>query len=271
MVEAGGPPNAPVVDPASRTGGHGTAQLGAVDIGARPRASGWWLQTIAVTDVGLPHERQAFASSSVPTTWPHWRARLSVERFIAVGYSMGGPIAQLTWKRHPERVSGLVLCATAARFANTRQRQTAVVLQPLLSLAAKAAPDSFWKEQAERMLERVPDPERRARIQQGDRRDSSQSALVDAAASLAHFDSRRWLEPGRTCRPRSLRRRSRRSRTDRATAGARRARIPRSTDRVSGGGGPLCVCGTRQTCSFRRSSPRVVAVLPWLSRCGSRA
>ena len=31
---------------------------------------------------------------------------------IAVGYSMGGPIAQLLWKRHPEKVAGLVLCAT---------------------------------------------------------------------------------------------------------------------------------------------------------------
>jgi 3-oxoadipate enol-lactonase len=35
---------------------------------------------------------------------------------IVVGYSMGGPIAQLMWRRHPERVSGLVLCATSYRF-----------------------------------------------------------------------------------------------------------------------------------------------------------
>lgn len=32
---------------------------------------------------------------------------------IAVGYSMGGLVAQLLWHRHRERVSGLVLCATA--------------------------------------------------------------------------------------------------------------------------------------------------------------
>jgi 3-oxoadipate enol-lactonase len=38
-----------------------------------------------------------------------------------VGYSMGGPIAQLTWQRHPEVVDGLVLCATAGRFGTPEQ------------------------------------------------------------------------------------------------------------------------------------------------------
>ena len=32
---------------------------------------------------------------------------------------MGGPIAQLVWRRHRSRVDGLVLCATAARFASS--------------------------------------------------------------------------------------------------------------------------------------------------------
>jgi pimeloyl-ACP methyl ester carboxylesterase len=39
---------------------------------------------------------------------------------IAVGYSMGGPIAQLLWRRHRDLVDGLVLCATAAGFAPNR-------------------------------------------------------------------------------------------------------------------------------------------------------
>ncbi len=37
---------------------------------------------------------------------------------IAVGYSMGGPVAQLLWKRHPHLVSGLVLCATGSEFVS---------------------------------------------------------------------------------------------------------------------------------------------------------
>ena len=35
---------------------------------------------------------------------------------IVAGYSMGGPVALEMARRHPELVSGLVLCATAARF-----------------------------------------------------------------------------------------------------------------------------------------------------------
>jgi 3-oxoadipate enol-lactonase len=35
---------------------------------------------------------------------------------IAVGYSMGGPVAQLLWRRHPELVAALGLCATGAEF-----------------------------------------------------------------------------------------------------------------------------------------------------------
>lgn len=35
---------------------------------------------------------------------------------IAVGYSMGGPISQLVWRRHRDLVDGLVLCATTAGF-----------------------------------------------------------------------------------------------------------------------------------------------------------
>ncbi len=43
---------------------------------------------------------------------------LDVRSAVLVGYSMGGPIAQLTWRRHPERVDALVLCATAADFTD---------------------------------------------------------------------------------------------------------------------------------------------------------
>lgn len=41
---------------------------------------------------------------------------LEVPSAVPVGYSMGGAIAQLLWRRHPDRVDGLVLCSTARHF-----------------------------------------------------------------------------------------------------------------------------------------------------------
>jgi 3-oxoadipate enol-lactonase len=44
---------------------------------------------------------------------------LGVARFLVVGYSLGGPVAQLVWHRHRDRVAGLVLCATSRNFGGT--------------------------------------------------------------------------------------------------------------------------------------------------------
>ena len=44
---------------------------------------------------------------------------LGLERPIVVGYSMGGPIASLLWRRHRDLVGGLVFCATSRNFRGT--------------------------------------------------------------------------------------------------------------------------------------------------------
>jgi pimeloyl-ACP methyl ester carboxylesterase len=50
-------------------------------------------------------------------------AALGVHQVIAVGYSMGGPIAMLLARRHPQLVRGLVLQATAMEWrATARER-----------------------------------------------------------------------------------------------------------------------------------------------------
>lgn len=48
---------------------------------------------------------------------------LGIERFIATGYSMGGLIAQLLWRRHPERTSRLVLGASSRNFLGTQRSE----------------------------------------------------------------------------------------------------------------------------------------------------
>jgi pimeloyl-ACP methyl ester carboxylesterase len=48
-------------------------------------------------------------------------SELGISKAIVCGYSMGGPIAQLTWKRHRDLVSGLVFAATSYQFVHGAQ------------------------------------------------------------------------------------------------------------------------------------------------------
>ncbi len=73
---------------------------------------------------------------------------LGVRRAIFVGYSMGGPIAQLIWRRHPHLVHGLILCATAADFR-----------QPRLAERLARATESLWQA-TEAMRRALPVPRR---------------------------------------------------------------------------------------------------------------
>lgn len=45
---------------------------------------------------------------------------------VAVGYSMGGAVAQLLWQRHRSQLEGLVLCATAGLFGSSAALHPAV-------------------------------------------------------------------------------------------------------------------------------------------------
>lgn len=45
---------------------------------------------------------------------------LGISSVTTVGYSMGGPISLLVWKRHPELVDAMVLQATALEWSGTR-------------------------------------------------------------------------------------------------------------------------------------------------------
>ncbi|MEM9609837.1 MAG: alpha/beta hydrolase [Actinomycetota bacterium] len=87
---------------------------------------------------------------------------LHVRRAIVVGYSMGGPIGQLLWQRHPERVRGLVFCATAADFRMVNEFVAAVALdledafntvpRPVRMMAMKAVAGRIAADEAHRDL-----------------------------------------------------------------------------------------------------------------------
>jgi 3-oxoadipate enol-lactonase len=66
--------------------------------------------------------------------------QLGIDRLVAVGYSMGGLIAQLVWRRHPDLVAGLVLCSTARNVSGSPWEQSASLMMPGLVTAAMWMP-----------------------------------------------------------------------------------------------------------------------------------
>jgi 3-oxoadipate enol-lactonase len=65
---------------------------------------------------------------------------LDLRGVIPVGYSMGGLVAQLVWRRHPGLVSGLVLCATSRNVSGSPWEQSVSLLMPGLVTAARWVP-----------------------------------------------------------------------------------------------------------------------------------
>jgi len=118
---------------------------------------------------------------------------LGIDSPIAVGYSMGGPIAQLLWHRHRERVGGLVLCATARNFTNLARAQVMLPAMAGLSAAARFTPAAMRQLVMSRVLPLDLDdhPVRQWAI--SELRQSDPATVLAAAASLMRFSSHEWI------------------------------------------------------------------------------
>jgi len=115
-------------------------------------------------------------------------AKLEVAPVVAVGYSMGGPIAKLLARHHPVRVRALVLAATANDWSDPRMKafwRTMAALRLVLG----AAPNAVWR----RGLKAAGFPESSttawtaAELSRGNARD-----LAEAGRELGRFDSHDW-------------------------------------------------------------------------------
>jgi 3-oxoadipate enol-lactonase len=51
---------------------------------------------------------------------------------VPVGYSMGGMVAQMFWRRHRELTAGLVLCATARNVSGSLHEQMTALVMPFV-------------------------------------------------------------------------------------------------------------------------------------------
>ncbi len=113
---------------------------------------------------------------------------LDVDRALVAGYSMGGPVTQLLARRHPERVAGIVLCATALAWDDPWQKAVWHTMGGLRVLLG-AFPLGLW-----RAVVRVQGADAQYRswvaseLSRGSARD-----LAEAGRELGRFDSSGWV------------------------------------------------------------------------------
>ena len=120
---------------------------------------------------------------------------LGAGKVIAAGYSMGGPVAQLLWRRHPDKVAGLVLCATAPAFSAESRHVTDASLASLAGLTRVAGHLAAVPAAGANLLRRVR-AERPAGFLEwaaDEMRRHDVRMLTEAARSITRFDSRSWI------------------------------------------------------------------------------
>jgi len=114
---------------------------------------------------------------------------LELGRVIVVGYSLGGLVAQLFVRRHPELVAGIVLCATASRF----EVPTENGLARLVEQAVRRVPEPLRRTAFLALLSPRSANSPRGRWLMSEVRRHDTMALLDAISEAARFDSASWL------------------------------------------------------------------------------
>jgi 3-oxoadipate enol-lactonase len=119
-------------------------------------------------------------------------AALGTGKFTAVGYSMGGLIAQLVYRRHASLVSGLVLCSTAGSVGSPAQQLAAFALpaaglwwNPVLQLVSAEGLGLA-------LLGPIDDPAT-ARWARAQLRRTTLASAVSAIQAVCQFSSDDWI------------------------------------------------------------------------------
>ena len=118
---------------------------------------------------------------------------------VVVGYSMGGPVSQLLWQRHPELVAGLVMVATSERPIRTDR--AARVFGGLMGGAAVAGRLTEWSTWLPRAIAAGaggsrrprPRPATLGRWAAAEFRRHDPRHILEAGFELGRYDARSWV------------------------------------------------------------------------------
>lgn len=116
---------------------------------------------------------------------------LGIGSAILVGYSMGGPIAQLTWYRHPEVVRGMVLCATSYRFGLPETPVARV--GDLMGLGLRLTPGLVRQQVVRNVTGFTPRGRNAPRWVLDELHAHDPAAIVEATMAIRRFDSSEWI------------------------------------------------------------------------------
>lgn len=118
---------------------------------------------------------------------------LEISEVVAVGYSMGGALAQLFWRRHGERTAGLVLASTSGCW---RSNVGDAMFYPVLGVA-NARFRSRYRERVggvrATLNEPAPAGSEMSTWAWREFRSTSAWALPEVLGTLGGFDARAWL------------------------------------------------------------------------------
>jgi 3-oxoadipate enol-lactonase len=190
--DSGGPPGAPALVLL-----HGVAMTAALNwSGVLPALAGRY--RVVLFDQrghGEPLRRGPFRLEDCADDVAAVAARLGLDRIVPVGYSMGGLVAQLVWRRHPRLTAGLVLCSTSRNVAGSPwERSVAVALPGLLAAAAFVPGMHALRADVvgTALLDRDTDPADRERAVAQMRRTTLLDALA-AVQAVCAFSSHTWI------------------------------------------------------------------------------
>ena len=117
---------------------------------------------------------------------------------IVVGYSMGGAVAQKLWRKHPDKVAGLVLTATAykARMARHEQMLALPIFAGIVGLGRMSElfnhlPQGLIKRFLPTLADQLHEDERRWALDE--MRRNSLRVLLETAREMAFHDTSEWL------------------------------------------------------------------------------
>jgi pimeloyl-ACP methyl ester carboxylesterase len=110
---------------------------------------------------------------------------------IVCGYSMGGPISMLLWRRHPHLVRGLVLEATALEWRASRRERLIWKTMAFLEFFLRLGPQKrLLQRLLDEAVETAPDLAPYRAWLKGELRRSDPGDVAEAGRALGEYDAR---------------------------------------------------------------------------------